>query len=126
MATATAMDTASVTAIATGTALATAMAKAKAEAKMKTKPKAKAKSKARQQQWQQHHLPLTIKLDPSMTKSLIRGNEGEQGGKRQGQLLVKTWEVVTTVPSPRMRAAQRGGKTTKKATKPRSKLRIVL
>jgi hypothetical protein len=34
-----------------------------------------------------------------MTKSLIRGNKGEQGGKRQGQLLDKTWEVVTTVPS---------------------------
>ena len=58
--------------------------------------------------------PHTIVSDSSMTKSLIRGNKGEQGGKRQGQLLVKTWEVVMTVPSPRMRAAQRRRKTTMK------------
>jgi hypothetical protein len=36
-----------------------------------------------------------------------------------------TTRVVTTVPSPRMRAAQRRRKTTMKATKARSKLRIV-
>jgi hypothetical protein len=62
------------------------------------------------------HLPISIKLDSSTTKSLISGNKGEQGGKRQGQLLDKTWEVVTTVPSPRMRAAQRRRKTTMNAT----------
>jgi hypothetical protein len=43
--------------------------------------------------------------------------------KKAGQLLVKTWEVVTT--SPRMRASQRRRKTTMKATKARLKLRIV-
>jgi hypothetical protein len=51
------------------------------------------------------------------------GNKGGQGGKRQGQLLVKTWEVVTT--SLRMRAAQRRRKATMKATKARLKLRFV-
>jgi len=71
------------------------------------------------------HLPITIKLDPSMTKFLIRGNKGGQGGNRQGQLLVKTWKVVTTVPFPRMRVAQRRKKTTMKTTKAKSKLRIV-
>ena len=57
------------------------------------------------------------KLDPSMPKSLIRGNKGGKGEKRQGPLLVKTWEVVKTVPSTRMRAAQRRRMTTKKSNK---------
>jgi hypothetical protein len=39
------------------------------------------------------NLPHTIKLDP-MPRSLIRGNEGGKGGKRQGKLLAKIWEVV--------------------------------
>jgi hypothetical protein len=50
------------------------------------------------------HLPCTIKLDPT-PRSLIRGNGGGKGGKRQGQLISKTWEVVETLPSMRMGAA---------------------
>jgi hypothetical protein len=69
------------------------------------------------------HLPHTIKLDPT-PKSQIRGNGGGKGGNRQGQLLAKTWESVETLPSTRMGAAQRS-RTTTKAMKPRSKLRIV-
>jgi hypothetical protein len=55
-----------------------------------------------------------------MPKSPIRGNKGGKGGKRQGQLQVKTWEVVKTVLSTRMRAAQREMMTTQKATQPRA------
>ena len=58
-------------------------------------------------------------------KESIRVDNGEQGGKRKGQLLDKTWEVVMTVPSPRMRTAQMRRKTTTKATKARLKLWIM-
>jgi hypothetical protein len=38
-----------------------------------------------------------------MLRSLIKGNGGGKGRKRQGQLLAKTWEVVKTLASTRTR-----------------------
>jgi hypothetical protein len=69
------------------------------------------------------HLHHTIRLDP-MLRSLIRENGGGKVRKRQGQLLAKTYEVVKTLTSTRMRATQRR-RTTKKANRPRLKLQIV-